>query len=219
MKILISYSNPSDIQSFLKEIGNAPFVNHFKYKHIIIDFVELGYTNFETAFKMGKALQKDRYHLVLFAGFANSLNDRMKVGEVVNVINDIPFGIGTESESGFQHAYQLGWMDAKKHPHQRGGFINMSNAYFNVFLPFLKTASITTNILGGNTETLALKLKLFPIHIESSNGLGFQYACLHEGMPFYQLRAIEENLLDSTNNKELASDNLNKALQQIIDLV
>jgi len=219
MKILIGYSNPMDITAFLEAIGNHKITSPFSYKHITIDFVELGYTAFETAFKMGKALQKERHHLVLFAGLANSLNNRMKVGDVLNVINDIPSGIGKENDDGFQHAYQLNWLDSKKLPHHRGGFINMSSAYFNVFLPFMKTAAITTNVLGGNQHTLALKLKLFPIHIESSNGLGFQYACLHEGVPFYQLRVIEENFLDSTSDKALARENLNKALQQIIDLV
>lgn len=219
MKILIAYSNPDDIASFLHVIGNEGCQSAFVYKHITLDFVEVGFTTFETAFKMGKALQKERYHLVLFAGLANSLNDRMKVGAILNVINDIPSGIGRESETGFEHAYHLNWLDSKKPPHHRGGFINMTNAYFNVFLPFMKTAAITTNVTGGNKATLASKVKLFPIHIESSNGLGFQYACLHEGFPFYQLRAIEENLLDSIRNTALARENLNKALQQIIDLV
>jgi futalosine hydrolase len=219
MKILVSYSNQSDIQVFLEEIGNTPFALQYKYKHIIVDFVEVAYTSFETAFKIGKALQKDRYSLILFAGFGNSLNNNMKVGRVLNVINDVPYGIGKEDAEGFQNAYQLSWLNQNKHPHLRGGFINMSNAYFNVFLPFMKTASITTNILGGSESTLAHKIKMFPIHIESSNGLGFQYACLHEGIPFYQLRAIEENLVDGTKNKALASDKLNKALKQIIDLL
>ena len=219
MKILIAYSTQNDLQGLLSEIGNEPFANRFAYKHITIDFLEVGYTSFETAFKMGKALAKERYHLILFAGLANSLNDKMKLGEVLNVINDIPYDIGVENQEGFQHAYQLKWLDSTKAPHQRGGFINMTNAYFNVFLPFMKTAAITTNILGGNEESLSKKCKRFPIHIETSNGLGFQYACLSEGMPFYQLRVVEENLVLGNKDKALALNQLNKALKQIIDLV
>jgi futalosine hydrolase len=219
MNILVTYSNIWEITPFLKEIGNETLDLNYKYKHISIDFVAMGYTVFETAFAIGKALQKQRYHLVLFAGLANSLNERMKVGQVLNVINDIPFSIGRKDNHGFEHAYTLGWLNKTQKPHFRGGYVNMSNAYFNVFLPFMKTASLTCPVLEGNDELLKVKLSKFPIHIETSNGMGFHYACLFENVPFYQLRAIEYNVITKERNQNKALQQLNISLKQIIDLL
>lgn len=219
MKILIGYCQQEDILPFLEKIGNAPFAISYTHKHIQIDFVKLGHTCFETAFAMGKALQKERYHLVLLAGFASSLNKFMKIGDVVNVINDQAADLGYENNEGIQNFYELGYLNKIEHPHQRGGFINMSSAYFNVFLPFMKTAAITSSIIGGNLEKKATKMERFPMHIETSNGIAFQYACLHVGVPFYQLRAIQSNWTDNSDNKALALENLNNSLYQIIELL
>ena len=195
MKILIAYAHPSELAAFFKAVDRQENETNCTYKHISIDFVQTGYTVYETAFAMGKALASNRYHLILYAGLAYSLNDMMKTGEVLNVINDIPFSIGHKSEDGFQHAY------------------------FNVFLPFMKTAALTSPQLEGDQNLLEIKTDKFQMHIESTNGLGFHYACLHEGMPFYQLRAIERNVILNNENKELALENLNKALKQIVDLL
>ena len=219
MKILIAFAHHSELSEFLQEIDNENATSSFKYKHITVDFVQTGYTVYETAFAMAKALSKDRYHLILYAGLAFSLNDKMKTGEVLNVINDIPFSIGVKNEHGFEHAYSLGWLDKTAKPHVRGAYVNMSNAYFNVFLPFMKTAALTSPQMQGDAQQLSIKTSKFQMHIESSNGIGFHYACLHEGMPFYQLRAVEKNVILKTENKELALSNLNKALIQIIDLL
>ncbi len=219
MKILIAYAHPSELAAFFKAVDRQENETNCTYKHISIDFVQTGYTVYETAFAMGKALASNRYHLILYAGLAYSLNDMMKTGEVLNVINDIPFSIGHKSEDGFQHAYTLGWLNKQEKPHVRGAYVNMSNAYFNVFLPFMKTAALTSPQLEGDQNLLEIKTDKFQMHIESTNGLGFHYACLHEGMPFYQLRAIERNVILNNENKELALENLNKALKQIVDLL
>ena len=219
IKILIAYSHQNEIQEFLNQIENFDSLKSFQYKHINIDFCETGYTAFETAFNMANALNNKAYHLVLFAGLANSLNKIMQDGQVLNVINDLPYKIGFESQNEFQDAYQLNYLDKNKAPHQRGGFINMSSSYFNVFLPYMKTASLTTNILGGNEATLQEKISRYPIHIETLNGVAFQYACLLKRIPFYQIRVVERNLFLKTENKVLALDKLNNELKKIIDLL
>lgn len=219
MKILIAYASDNDLSFFRSYIACEAGLDSFLYKHIHLDFVQTGYTVYETAFAMGQALVNKTYHLVLYAGFANSLNTRMKTGEVLNVINDIPFAIGRKDDKGFEHAYTLGWLNKTEKPHVRGGYINMSSSYFNVFLPFMKTAAITAPTLEGDEQLISLKKARFPIHIESSNGLAFHYACLAKNIPFYQLRAVEYNTEDNIRNKELAKEQLNKALIQIIDLL
>lgn len=219
MKILLAYSHPKEILEFNKHIENEEASLNFTYKHIEITFVQTGYTVYETAFALGQALAEQSYHLVLFAGLANSLNSKMHTGDVLNVINDLPFAIGRKDDNGFEHAYTLGWLDKTQEPHQRGGYINLSNSYFNVFLPYMKAAAITCPTLEGDSDLLQLKTERFQFHIETSNGLGFHYACLSKKLPFYQLRAVEYNAINRDRNTKLALENLNNALIQIIDLL
>lgn len=219
MKILIAYAQQNEIQEFLDLINHKECPKSFLYKHIFIDFCETGHTAFETAFNLGGLMKTKRYHLVIFAGLANSLNNLMLDGQVLNVINDIPYQVGLESEHDFKDVYQLNLLDKNKVPHQRGGFINLTNAYFNVFINLMKTASLTTNVLGGNEATLNKKIEHYPIHIETLNGISFQYACLFYKQSFYQLRAVEQNLILKTENKALALKNLNEELKKIVDLI
>lgn len=219
MNVLIAFAHPQELEECFKHLGyNGAGTSH-SYKHIQLDFVRTGYTVYETAFAMGQALGKKNYHLILYAGLANSLNEKMKTGDVLNVINDIPFAIGRKDDNGFEHAYTLGWLNKHEKPHVRGGYINMSNAYFNVFMPLMKTAAITSPTLEGDQSLLDLKMSRFPIHIESSNGIAFHYACLMNGSPFYQLRAIKQNVCDNTKDESLAIKQLNTSLIQIIDLL
>lgn len=219
MKILIAFSDKEHLKAFFEQIECDIDAKSTKYKHLELDFVETGYTNFETAYHMGIALHSKSYNLVLFVGLANSLNSTMRVGDLVNVIKDIPYLTGIQEETTFKDAYSLAWLDRAKFPHQRGAFINMTNSYFNVFLPFMKTASLTCNLLGGTKEQLAIKIEGFPIHIETSNGLGFHYACLSKRLPFYQLRIIQRNFVLNNEDIELALKNLNINLKEIIDLL
>lgn len=219
MNVLIAFAHPSELEDFFKHIGYDTVGDEYKYKHIHLDFVQTGYTVYETAFAMGQSLGRKNYHLILYAGLANSLNDKMKTGDVLNVINDIPFAIGRKDENGFEHAYTLGWLNKQEKPHVRGGYINMTNAYFNVFMPFMKTAALTASTLEGDESLLKLKMERFPIHIESSNGIAFHFACLKVGSPFYQLRAVGQNLYDKSSDKSLAIKELNSSLNQIIDLL
>lgn len=219
MKILIAFSHRSEIEQCLTNWGVEEDLQPIQIRNLEIHFIETGYTLFETSFHMAKALCKKHYQLVVFAGLANSLNRFMKVGTPINVINEVLYQYGQKSDEEFHDAYQLTWLNKNDFPHKRGGFINLTNAYFNIFLPFMKSAAITCTQLGGNTEELELKQSHYPMHIETSNGLGFHYAALRSGFPFYQIRVIAHNYIDQENDKEKAIQELNESLTNIIDLL
>lgn len=219
MKVLVIFPENAIVEQFSEYVKRATEERKCIYKHIEIEFKHTGYTDFETAFYTTDALKKRDMHLVLYAGLANSLNNMMKIGDVVNVINELPYKYGETGNEEFLSAYQLNWLNRNDYPHQRGGFINLTNAYFNIFLPIMKTAAISCRTLGGTKQEIDFKLKNYPIHIETSNGLAFQYACLHKRIGFYQLRAIEKNYLTKEQDRNLAIENLNKELIRIIDLL
>jgi hypothetical protein len=221
VKVLIAVDNKSLISESLKHC--SPLLEVDKrlsssaFNHIELDILETGHTLFETAFLMGKTLATKRYHLALGLGLAGSYNPEHEAGSVVNIINDKPLFFGESDENGFQSVYALKQLNPFEHPHQRGAFINMTNAYFNVFLPILKVPGVTTTHLKGNKNMVEAKLSKFPLDVETSNGLGVHYSCLYERTNFYQLRAISYNLASGISNENLAIENLNNTLTDILN--
>lgn len=200
---------------FFEDVQNK--LSKASFKHIKIDILETGSTPFETGYLMGKQLASKKYHLVLIAGLAGSINAEIEVGEIVNIINDKPAFIGVQDADELKSIYQLKWLNPFEAPHQRGAFINMTNAYFNVFLPFRKVPAITTNILMGDETLLKLKQEKYEMDVETMNGLAYHYACLSENANFYQIRAISYNLASEIKNENLALENLNNTVLDILN--
>lgn len=221
MQVLLALSDKNLISKSFSSFENADNLigrlNQINFKHIHIDLLETGYTPFETAYFMGKQLAVKKYHLVLVVGLAGSINPDIEVGEIVNIINDKPAFIGAQENDGLKSVYQLKWLNPFEAPHERGFFVNKTSAYFNVFLPFQKVPAITTNILKGDADLLKLKQEKYALDVETINGLAYQYACLSEKINFYQIRAISYNLATEIENENLAIENLNKTLLDILN--
>lgn len=221
MQVLLAVPDKDLISKVITEFTEIQESNQklqqASFKHIKIDLLETGYTCFETAYLMGKQLASKKYHLVLTLGLAGSISDEIKVGEVVNIINDKPAFIGMQDHEAFKSIYQLKWLNPFEAPHEKGLLINRTSAYFNVFLPFRKVPAITTNILKGDRSLLKLKQEKYPLDIETINGLAYHYACLSENTNFYQIRTISYNLASDSENEDLAIKNLNETLLDILN--
>jgi futalosine hydrolase len=221
VKVLVAVDNPEILsQSFqklekLSEVSER--LSQYKFNHIELDVLTVGHSLFETSFLMGKMLTKQKYHLVLGLGLAGSYTEEIEVGTIVNIINDKPFNFGEETEDGIKSLYALKLLNPFEAPHQRGAFINMTSAYFNVFLPYRKVPAVTTTLLKGSQSTINYKLKNFPLDVETSNGLGIHYACLFEKTNFYQLRAISYNLAIGNSNENVALQQLNETFIDILN--
>lgn len=221
MQLLIAISDKNLLSKTISAFENIEAVEGkltlATFKHLKIDILETGNTPFETGYLMGKKLTTKKYHLVLISGLAGSINPEIEVGEIVNIINDKPAFIGMHDKETFKSIYQLKWLNPFESPHERGFFINKTSAYFNVFLPFRKVPAITTNILKGDFSLLELKQEKYKMDVETMNGLAYHYACLSEKANFYQIRAISYNLATENENENLALENLNNTLLDILN--
>ena len=222
MKLLLVVTSLSDIQPFLEHYTLTPvphealkFVYPSKILHHEVDLLVSSVGTYQTAYKVTKALSAQKYHLALKLGFGNTYKEETSVGSVLNIVNEKPGDFGMTVNNEWQDHYDSGLINREDAPHTRSGFINLTNAYMNVFLPFKKSVGITVNHYG-NIAAVDLRRAKYKADCETGDGLGFVYPCLFEKQLFYQLCVIERNLVTGQENFNLAKQILNETL---IDLI
>jgi len=222
MRLLIVVTSLKDIQPFLADFGINPerhvsmkYVYTSKILHHELDILETGIGIYQTTYKVTRALTEQKYHLALKLGFGNSYKEDIEVGVVLNVVNEKPGDLGMMIGGEWKDPYDLELTRREDEPHVRGGFINMTNAYMNVFLPFKKSVGITVNHYG-DSASVAWRREKYKGDCETGDGLGFVYPCFFEKQLFYQLCVIERNLVTGQENFNLAKEKMNEALTDII---
>ena len=222
MKLLLVVASLADINPYLDE-QNVSVVQHagmkFLYSckllHHEVDLVETGAGLHQTTYKVTKAISAQKYHLALKLSFGAAYKEDIAAGTILNVVNEKPADMGTFINAQWQDLYDLNLLNREQEPHVRGGHINLTNAYMNVFLPFKKSVGLTVNHYA-DTALLTARREKYKADCETTDGLGFVYPCLFEKQSIYHLCVIERNLVTGEENFNLAKEKLNETLKDLI---
>jgi hypothetical protein len=190
---------------------SLPFLFSAKLMHHEIDILECGAGLFQSSYKIAKAIGRQKYHLALKLSLGNSYKPEIAVGTVLNIINEKPGDFGTLINGEWKDLYDLDLLKRESEPQIRGGFINLTNAYMNVFLPFKKVVGVTVNHFA-DADSIKQRLEKYKADCETTDGIGFVYTCLFEKQVFYHLCTVASNLASGEGNKELALQKLNETL-------
>ncbi len=195
-------------------ISRQPFGWHF-------DRVITGIGMMQTAYFLGRQLEKKKYDLVINVGIAGSFNTDLEVGSVVNVQSEIIADLGAEDGNNFLSFKDMDFVDADAYPYQNG---YMHNTHLDKMvypaltkLPLVK--GVTVNKVSGRTESITLLKTRFSPDIESMEGAAFFYACLQANVPFIQIRGIS-NFVTVRDKSQwdipLAIKNVNEVLEDFL---
>ncbi len=164
-----------------------------------------------TAFLMGKCIN-DNFDFIINVGVCGAFNRNLKIGEVVNVTNDILSEMGAEDGEDF-----IKYEDLKL------GGTNVFECLIkieNVTLNSLKKVSgITVNTVHGKDESIKKTSQQFNPDVESMEGAAFFRSCTGLSTNHFQIRAISnyvEKRDKSKWNMPLAINNLNETAIKII---
>lgn len=221
MKLLLVVNSLKDIEPALQHYkvvvsnGAMPFLHEANIVQHQVSICESGAGVFQTAYKCTRALSLQKYHLALKLSTGNAYKEAYACGSVLNVVNEKPGDYGMAVNGEWKDLYDFGILNREEEPHVRGGLVNLTNAYMNVFMPFKKAVGLTVNNYGDKSS-LALRLEKYKADCETGDGLGFVYPCLFEKQNFYHLCVVERNLASGEENFTLALEKLNELL---IDLL
>ncbi|MBK8657339.1 MAG: hypothetical protein IPN22_00255 [Bacteroidetes bacterium] len=222
MKLLVCVSQFKNIQPALQQLevvlATSEVHRYVKtcslYQHEV-DILETGASELTTANSLTGLLSQKKYHLALLLSTGTAYKPEYIPGTVLNIVNDKPGDSGTIVDGQWLDYYDLGLMDKTSPPHIRGGFINLNNAYMNVFAPFKKVVGLTVNHFR-NKHDWQLKQEKYKADCETSNGLGFSYTCLAEKQSYYHLTFIEHNMVSGNTDQSLALSAMNTQLISLL---
>lgn len=225
MKLLLCVSSLADVEATLQHFSvglqshaSLPFVSQTKILQHEVDVLETGVGVYQTTYKLTKALAQQKYHLALKLSFANSYKEEKGLGAVLNIVNEKPGDYGMMVNGEWKDHYDLGLINREHAPHVRGGLVNMTNAYMNVFAPCKKSVGVSVNHYADVNRFLWRKEK-YKADAETGDGVGFAYSCLFEKQSFYHLAVIERNLATGEENFHLARAKMNETLVDILQKI
>ncbi len=179
-----------------QEIDTQLFKNH------TILITGIGIAN--SCIKLTKTILKNNFDLVINMGISGSFNENIKIGDVVEVIEDNFSEIGFEANEDFQMFSQD---DIKT---------SYSN---NQKTKLKKVKSITVNTVHGNTNSIKKIIERLNPDIENMEGAAIFKVCQEFNIPCLQIRSIS-NKIEKRNKKNwnipLAINNLNQTVSEII---
>ncbi|MBP7390380.1 MAG: hypothetical protein KA841_08240 [Chitinophagales bacterium] len=222
MKLLICVSQIDDIKSTLSHFSIKPnTLEGFPGIHTCtilqheVDILVTCANTVTTTYTLTKLLTKKKYHLALHLSKGTAYKADYIPGYVLNIVNEKPGDCGTINDGNWIDLYDSGQMNRTDPPHTRGGFINLNNAYMNIFAPYKKVVGITVNYFRDK-ENWNLRQEKYNADCETQNGLAFSYTCLSEKQSYYHLTFIDHNMVSGITNKELAIGSMNEQLKGIL---
>lgn len=201
----------------------APLLDHFKIKvhpdeglfiategpDLSVLITGVGMVN--TAYHMGRSSHNLFDHIINM-GVCGAFNRNIKIGEVVNVIEDVISEMGAEDENLFI-----------KYADMNLGGTNIYHSHFttdNAKLNNLKKVKgITVNKVHGSDDSIKKVSAFFNADVESMEGAAFLRGCSHLSESYYQLRGVSnyvEKRDKSKWNMPLAINNLNDLVVSLI---
>ncbi len=221
MKILLAAATPFEIAptlEFLVQKSEQSKEGGYQIDKLnIIPFVH-GVGSVLTSAHLSRALA-NKFQMVIQAGVAGSYDKNIKLGEVVQVVQDSFIDLGVEEKNGdFTSVFEMNLIEENVFPFQEG-WIKTEHGELPTFLP--KVIGGTVNKVHGTQESIDKTLEKYPeLEVESMEGAAAAYVAKLFSVPFIQVRAIS-NYVEPRNRDaweiELAIKNLNETLINMIE--
>jgi futalosine hydrolase len=123
----------------------------------------------------------------LNTGIAGSLNENLKIGEVVNVISEEFADLGIEKEDGFSTLFETGFLHPNEFPFE-GGLLKSS--FTNGWLELKKVHGVTSSKYHTHKKKHSNFQEKLATDVENMEGAAVFYVCHNLNFPCLQIRAI-----------------------------
>ena len=221
MNILLVAATPLETrlirQTFGFSIEGQGWASIFSGQHQI-SLLHTGIGMVNTAFQLGQYLAIHKPDRAVNFGIAGSFDRDLKLGTVVEVIEDCYAELGAEDDAQFLDLEQMGF--AAFSWQGKAVYNRLVNPHqFPLDCPQVK--GITVNRVHGRQSSIDEVEELWEPQIESMEGAAFFQAMMQENIPFFAIRGLS-NYVEIRNKRNwnipLAVENVqNKLIKWILD--
>lgn len=214
-KILIVASTRQEIEPFLVKFKVEPkydtgFYTSGTNPGLAVLITGVGMVN--TAHFVGRYFLS-AFNFTINVGICGTFNKNIKLGEVVNVVEDCLSEMGAEDGNEFIKYADLNLGGTNRFEYRLDDEVDMVDE-------LKKVKGITVNTIHGNEESIKRAIKLFNADVESMEGAAFFRACEHLPGSCIQIRAVSnyvEKRDKSKWNIPLAIKNLNEFSIKLVE--
>ena len=202
-----------------------PFIEHCRisdklnYIDLELDFLITGVGSINTTYALMKHLQVKKPDVIIMAGIAGAMSNKLNLGDVVVIKEEALADLGVQEKDGYKDVFDLKLLSSNKFPFTKKKLINPFSTLMERTL--LRTVnSITVNQITSSKKTAELYSKKYKAAIENMEGAALHFVCIKENIPFVQIRSISNYVGDRNKKKwqlKEAVENLNKNLIRLIE--
>ena len=198
----------------------GPRVTRYQGASHDIDVLITGVGMVATAAWCSRVLSAERFDVALNLGVCGSFRPEIFPGAVVHVVSDRLTELGAEDGDAFLTIQEMKLLGDDEFPFTGGRLVNASPPVLGVLTSMRAVSGITVNTVHGNDDSIARVTKRFSPDVESMEGAAFMYACMIQGVPFAQVRAVS-NMVERRNRAAWKLDeaiaNLATVARQILE--
>lgn len=196
MRLLLVAATLAEIQPILDPLppgySLSPRLVRIHHSRHQIDVLIAGVGMVQTAIWCARTLREHTPDLAVNLGVCGSFNPEFPPGTVVHVVSDRMSELGAEDGDAFLDISALGLLGSDEPSFPSGRLENQAPPRAVHYLP--QAHGITVNTVHGRQASIDAIVGRWAPDVESMEGAAFMYACLVEGVPFAQIRAVSNRV-------------------------
>jgi futalosine hydrolase len=224
VRVLVVAATEAEVSPFVAGLGRAsavgPRVTRYRGGGHDVDILISGVGMVATATWCSRVLSAERFDIALDLGVCGSFKPEIFPGSVVHVVSDRLVELGAEDGERFVTIQEMKLLGDDEFPFTGGRLVNASPPGLATLRNMRAVNAITVNTVHGNDDSIARVVERFSPDVESMEGAAFMYACLIQGVPFAQVRAVS-NMVERRNRAAWKLDqaiaNLCAVARQILE--
>jgi len=185
-----------------------------------VTFLATGIGLLQTSFHLGKEFGRVSYDLSINAGICGTYQENIPLGSVLHVTEESLPELGFEENGTVYPFFNLGLISPDAYPFEGGKLVNTLFPGYGSLAALKKVRGNSVSTLHTDPEKIERMLSVFPAEVESMEGAGFLFGCLHEKIPCAQIRAVSNCVGERDKGKweiRLALENLDAVLRKLLE--
>ncbi len=157
------------------------------------DLLITGVGQLQTAFHLGRALERNRYDLVINVGIAGAFSESYPKCSLVQIVSEELADLGAEGEGQHLDLFQMNLLDRDAAPFS-GGALQSAGPALKALAAVPKVRSVTVNRVLHTAQSIGDIERRYRADVVNMEGGAVFYACALSHIPAISIRTISDKV-------------------------
>lgn len=197
MRVVITSATDKEILLIKQTINPDYLADNSRFD---ISFLDSGIGILSSCFSISKLIFEQKPDLIIQVGIAGTFDEKVALGKVVVVMEEILADTGVEENGEFKDLFDMDLQNRSSFPFTDKRLINSQVEKLN-YLQLDTVTGITINEITTRLERIEQYKAKYNPAIESMEGASLHYCCLQNSTSFIQIRAISNYIGERDKSK------------------